>query len=92
MCFSDGDIYGKYEGQNGYITFASVSAEDPSKSGLRLGGRDFLAFDVGNWLGVSESGWAGRKEDLTCELGVSGSITVDGQTLRFKHGIYIGNN
>lgn len=90
MCFSDGDIYGVYGGNEGYITFASVSAEDPSKYGLRLGGRSFLAFDVGNWMGVSESGWAGRFGDLSCNLGVSRSVTIDGTTLEFRHGLYIG--
>lgn len=76
MALQDGEIRGYNNGNYGYIMFSSPEIST-GKYGLRLGGRGYVGIDCGDWFGVSTR-WYGKNAELSCESGVSTTITIPG--------------
>ena len=91
MAFADGDIYGFDNGNSGYITFGSPE-KGTNYYGLRMGGNKYIAFDVGDWMGIGHEGWIGRFGELNAYPGVTRDVTINGTTLQFFKGMFIGSN
>lgn len=96
MCMADGELYGAYSGQYGYISFKTPE-EGSGTLGLVLAGRGYVGVMTGGWIGF-RNGWNSRDYSgvTNYDSGITSSLTLyngDGSiytTLEFTCGLCTG--
>jgi len=76
MCMANGELYGAYNGQYGYISFKTPE-EGSGTLGLVLAGRGYVGVMTGGWIGF-RNGWNSRDYTGVTEYdsGTTGSLTL----------------